>query len=168
MSALAKKTSRQYLQEMEVNIIKETFVKNYDGTTFELINGTSNIYAMGDIALMETPKYPKGHPQLANVAINQAKNLAKNLKNILNNTPTKDFGNTNLDSMATIGRNKAVVDLPFYNFKGYFAWLIWMFLHLMLIPSVRNKLIIIINWVWAYFTKDTSLRLILNQPKKKD
>jgi NADH dehydrogenase len=101
------------------------------------------------------------------VAINQAKNLAKNLKYLLNNTPTKEFEYTDLGSMATIGRNKAVVDLPFYRFKGYFAWLIWMFLHLMLILSVRNKLIIFINWVWAYFTKDTSLRLILNQPKRK-
>jgi len=130
-----------------------------------LVEGTQNIYAIGDIALMETPKYPKGHPQLANVAINQAKNLAKNLKSIQNNTSAKEFEYTDLGSMATIGRNKAVVDLPFYRFKGYFAWLIWMFLHLMLILSVRNKLIIFINWVWAYFTKDTSLRLILKQKK---
>jgi NADH dehydrogenase len=130
-----------------------------------LVAETQNIYAIGDIALMETPKYPKGHPQLANVAINQAKNLAKNLKRLMNNIPQKEFEYTDLGSMATIGRNKAVVDLPFYHFKGYFAWLVWMFLHLMLILSVRNKLIIFINWVWAYFTKDTSLRLILNQKK---
>jgi len=128
-----------------------------------LVEGTQNIYAIGDIAFMETPKYPKGHPQLANVAINQAKNLAKNLPYLLTNRPTKEFEYTDLGSMATIGRNKAVVDLPFYRFKGHFAWLIWMFLHLMLILSVRNKLIIFINWVWAYFTKDTSLRLILKQ-----
>lgn len=128
-----------------------------------LVEGYQNIYAIGDIALMETSKYPKGHPQLANVAINQAKNLAKNLKRQTSNTPQKEFEYTDLGSMATIGRNKAVVDLPFYRFKGYFAWLIWMFLHLMLILSVRNKLIIFINWVWAYFTKDTSLRLILKQ-----
>lgn len=128
-----------------------------------LVEDTQNIYAIGDIALMETPKYPKGHPQLANVAINQAKNLAKNLKRLMNNVPQKEFEYTDLGSMATIGRNKAVVDLPFYRFKGYFAWLVWMFLHLMLILSVRNKLIIFINWVWAYFTKDTSLRLILKQ-----
>jgi len=206
MSELAKKTSRKYLQGMGVNIITETFVKNYDGNTLELSNGntiksktviwaagvignkinglpttamkqgnriavnrtnlvegTQNIYAIGDIALMETPQYPKGHPQLANVAINQAKNLAKNLKRQKSNTLPKEFEYTDLGSMATIGRNKAVVDLPFYNFKGYFAWLVWMFLHLMLILSVRNKLIIFINWVWAYFTKDTSLRLILKQ-----
>lgn len=208
MSPLAKAASAKYLEQLGVNIITETFVKNYDGLTLELSNGNTlqsktviwaagvignkiiglpstamkqgnriavnrtnliescqNIYAIGDIALMETPKYPKGHPQLANVAINQAKNLARNLKRQENNILQKEFEYTDLGSMATIGRNKAVVDLPFYHFKGYFAWLVWMFLHLMLILSVRNKVIIFINWVWAYFTKDTSLRLILNQKK---
>lgn len=129
--------------------------------------GSDNIFALGDIALMETPKYPKGHPQLANVAINQAKLLAKNLKSIQRGEGQKDFEYHDLGSMATIGTNKAVVDLPFMHFKGYFAWLTWMFLHLMLILSVRNKLIIFINWAWAYITKDTSLRLIL-RPSKKD
>jgi len=126
-----------------------------------LVNGTQNIFALGDIAFMQTPKYPKGHPQVANVAINQAKYLAYNL----NKTKTNEFEYNDLGSMATIGRNKAVVDLPHFKFKGYFAWLIWMFVHLMLILSVRNKLIIFINWVWAYLTKDTSLRLILKQTK---
>ena len=128
-----------------------------------LVEGTKNIFAIGDIALMKTPKYPKGHPQVANVAINQAKNLAFNL----NKAKTNEFEYKDLGSMATIGRNKAVVDLPHFKFKGYFAWLVWMFLHLMLILSVRNKLIIFINWVWAYLTKDTSLRLILKQTKIK-
>ena len=126
-----------------------------------LVNGTQNIFALGDIAFMQTPKYPNGHPQVANVAINQAKYLAYNL----NKTKTNEFEYNDLGSMATIGRNKAVVDLPHFKFKGYFAWLIWMFLHLMLILSVRNKLSIFINWVWAYLTKDTSLRLILKQTK---
>ncbi|MFP5039587.1 NAD(P)/FAD-dependent oxidoreductase [Parasediminibacterium sp. JCM 36343] len=129
--------------------------------------GSENIFAIGDIALMETPKYPKGHPQLANVAINQAKNLAKNLAKINTGKTTKEFEYRDLGSMATIGTNKAVVDLPFVQFKGYFAWLIWMFLHLMLILSVKNKLIIFINWAWAYITKDSSLRLILVDGKKK-
>jgi NADH dehydrogenase len=71
-----------------------------------------------------------------------------------------------MGSMATVGRNKAVVDLPRFKFTGYFAWLVWMFLHLMLILTVRNKLIIFINWVWAYFTKNTSLRLIIKPNKK--
>lgn len=128
-----------------------------------LVEGTKNIFAIGDVALMKTPKYPKGHPQVANVAINQAKNLAFNL----NKNKSIEFEYKDLGSMATIGRNKAVVDLPHFKFKGYFAWLVWMFLHLMLILSVRNKLIIFINWVWAYLTKDTSLRLILKQTKIK-
>ena len=81
------------------------------------------------------------------------------------NKPLRDFEYKDLGSMATIGKNKAVVDLPFIKFKGLLAWYVWMFVHLMLILSVRNKLIIFINWAWNYFTKDTSLRLILS-PKK--
>jgi NADH dehydrogenase len=123
--------------------------------------GSENIYALGDLAFMETPLYPKGHPQVANVAINQAKLLARNLKREARNKNLLDYEYKDLGSMATIGRNKAVVDLPFVKFHGYFAWLIWMFLHLMLILSVKNKLIIFINWAWNYITKNSSLRLIL-------
>jgi len=128
---------------------------------------SDNIFAVGDIALMETPKYPHGHPQVANVAINQAKRLGGNLKKIiLGKEPVayeyKDFG-----TMATIGTNKAVADFSFIHLKGYFAWIIWMFLHLMLILSVKNRLLIFINWAWAYITKDTSLRLILRTEKRK-
>lgn len=126
---------------------------------------SKNIFALGDIAFMETPKYPNGHPQVANVAITQAKLLTKNLKLLTRNKPTINFEYKDRGSMATIGRNKAVVDLPFIHFKGYFAWLVWMFLHLMLILSVKNKLIIFINWAWAYITKDSSLRLILSSKK---
>ncbi len=125
------------------------------------VTGYDTIYAIGDIALMETPKYPHGHPQVANVAINQGINLARNLKAIEKGKNTREYEYRDLGSMATIGRNKAVVDLPFIRFKGYFAWYVWMFLHLMLILSVRNKLIIFINWAWNYLTKNSSLRLIL-------
>ena len=130
---------------------------------YNLAQGYSNIYAVGDIAYMETPLYPKAHPQVANVAINQAKNLAKNFKLLLQNKPLRQYEYTNMGVMATIGKNKAVVDLPFIKFKGYFAWLTWMLVHLMLILSVKNKLIIFINWSWSYFTKDSSLRLILKE-----
>jgi NADH dehydrogenase len=106
---------------------------------------------------------PKGHPQLANVAINQGVNLAKNMGRIIQGKTLTEYEYKDLGSMATIGRNKAVVDFPFFRFKGYFAWFIWMFLHLMLILSVRNKIIIFINWAWVYITKDSSLRLILTQ-----
>jgi NADH dehydrogenase len=125
------------------------------------VQGFENIYALGDLAFMETPLYPKGHPQVANVAINQAKLLAKNLKRLSLKKQLLTYEYKDLGSMATIGRNKAVVDLPFVKFQGYFAWLIWMFLHLMLILSVKNKLIIFINWAWNYLTKNSSLRLIL-------
>ncbi|MFA5298300.1 MAG: NAD(P)/FAD-dependent oxidoreductase [Lutibacter sp.] len=127
---------------------------------------SKNIFAIGDIAYMETPKYPKGHPQLANVAVNQGKNLAKNFKRILTERDLIDYEYKDLGSMATVGRNKAVVDFPFIKLKGYFAWFIWMFLHLMIILSVRNKLIIFIDWAWVYVTKDSSLRLILTQNKE--
>lgn len=128
------------------------------------LDNDSSIFALGDIAYMVTPKYQRAHPQLANVAINQAKLLAKNLKNMELGKPTKEFEYRDMGSMATVGTNKALVDLPGLHFRGYVAWLIWMFLHLMLILSVRNKLIIFINWAWAYITKDTSLRLILTRP----
>jgi NADH dehydrogenase len=130
--------------------------------------GFENIYAIGDIAFMETPKYPDGHPQVANVAINQGKNLASNLVAILNNKKFIEYEYSDKGSMATIGKHKAVVDLPFFSFKGYFAWYIWMFLHLMLILSVRNKLIIFINWAWNYFSKNSSLRLILKKNEAED
>src|SRR5690554_3927897 len=130
--------------------------------------GFSNVFAIGDVAYMETDKYPKGHPQLANVAIGQGKNLAFNIQRIESKkikavvqNDLKLYEYKNFGTMATIGRNKAVVDLPFIKFKGYFAWLIWMFLHLMLILSVRNKLVVFINWAWNYITKNNSLRLIL-------
>jgi NADH dehydrogenase len=132
-----------------------------------LVKGYSNIYAIGDIAYMETPAYPKGHPQVANVAINQARKLSKNLKSLLKNKPLREYEYRNMGSMATIGKNKAVVDLPFIRFQGYFAWFVWMFLHLMLILSIRNKLIVFINWAINYFTKDTSLRLILQEKNQE-
>ncbi len=128
---------------------------------YNRLKDSEHIFAIGDIAYMETPAYPKGHPQVANVAIHQARLLAKNLERIISGKPCREYEYNDLGSMATIGRNKAVVDLPFVRFRGYLAWLVWMFLHLMLILTVRNKLIIFINWAWAYCTKNSSLRLIL-------
>ncbi|MGO4710471.1 NAD(P)/FAD-dependent oxidoreductase, partial [Chryseobacterium sp. 2TAF14] len=134
---------------------------------FNKVKGYENIYAVGDIAYMETPKYPQGHPQVANVAINQAKNLGKNFlrknKNEWIEYEYKDQG-----SLATIGKHRAVVDLPFIKFQGFLAWYFWMFLHLMLILSVRNKLAIFFNWMWSYFNKDSSLRLIISPSQKNN
>ena len=152
------------IEGMNPNIITPS--NRYKVDRFNKIEDTENIFAIGDISYMETPKYPKGHPQVANVAINQGKLLAKNLLAIIKGKEQKQYEYTDLGSMATIGRNKAVVELPFVKFKGYFAWLIWMFLHLMLILSVRNKIIIFINWAWNYISKNSSLRLILKEDKR--
>ncbi len=146
---------------------KENIVRNrYVVDRYNLVKGTENIYALGDVAYMETPLYPKGHPQVANVAINQAKNLGDNIIRSLKERKLKTYEYKDLGTMATIGKNKAVVDLKHIKFQGFWAWIVWMFLHLMLILSARNKVITFINWAWAYITKDTSLRLIIN-PKSK-
>ncbi len=150
------------------NIIKglseDAVYKNrYKVDRFNRILLYDDIYAVGDIAWMVTPKYPDGHPQVANVAINQARNLAHNLQRAATGKPLKEFEYKDKGTMATIGKKKAVVDLPYIKFKGFFAWFIWMFLHLMLILSVRNKMVIFINWAWLFFTRDTSLRLILKE-----
>lgn len=128
------------------------------------VQGYYNIYAIGDIATMETPKYPNGHPQLANVAINQGKTLAKNILSQAGGTKGQltDFEYKDKGSMATVGRNKAVVDIPKpkLHFGGFFAWLVWMSLHLILILGVKNRLQIFVNWFYKYFTFDQSLRLL--------
>lgn len=142
---------------------QEDIVRNrYIVDRFNKLKSFDNIYALGDIAYMETPKYPNGHPQVANVAINQGKNLGKNILKVLKNKENKlkEYEYNDLGMMATVGKHKAVVEFPFLKFKGPLAWYVWMFLHLMLILSVRNKIVIFFNWGWSYFTKDTSLRLI--------
>ena len=134
---------------------------------FNRMKGLEDVYAIGDIALMEEPDLPRGHPQVAQVALQQAKNLAANLKR-KDQKDWKPFKYRDKGSMATIGRNKAVVDLPFLKFQGFFAWFVWMFVHLISIVGVKNKIFVFINWVWNYITYDQSLRLIIRQrvPKK--
>ena len=145
---------------------KENIVRNrYIVDRFNRVKGYDNIFAIGDIAYMETPKYPQGHPQVANVAINQGKNLAKNFKKDSEKDWTK-YEYIDRGSMATIGKHRAVVDLPKLKFQGFLAWYLWMFLHLMLILSVRNKIAIFFNWMWSYINKDSSLRLIIAPSKK--
>lgn len=134
---------------------------------FNRVEGMTNVFAVGDIAYMETKDFPRGHAQLANVANNQAKNLATNFKRMVAGQTLQPFVYKNPGTMATVGKRKAVVDLPFISFQGVFAWLTWMFLHLMLILSVRNKLLIFINWAISYFTNDTTLRLILKPAEPK-
>jgi NADH:ubiquinone reductase (H+-translocating) len=132
---------------------------------FNLVEGLSNVFAIGDLSYMEEIKFPHGHPQLAQTAMQQGKLLAKNIQNLLKGIEMKPFSYNDLGSMATVGRNLAVVDLPFWKFQGFIAWLTWMFVHLMSILGVKNKLFIFLNWVWSYFTYDQYLRLII-RPKK--
>jgi len=154
------------IKGMDADILTPT--NRYKVDRYNRVLGYKDIFAIGDISYMETEAYPKGHPQVANVAINQGKLLSNNLRQLLSNLPLKTYEYKDLGAMATIGRHKAVVELPFIKFKGYFAWFIWMFLHLMLILSVRNKLIIFINWAWNYFSKNSSLRLILRDEDNDD
>ncbi|MBH1960222.1 MAG: NAD(P)/FAD-dependent oxidoreductase [Flavobacteriia bacterium] len=146
----------------------EIMIRNrYKTDRFNRILGYENIYAIGDIAYMETPKYPQAHPQVANVAINQGKNLGRNfLKK--SESEWQKYEYNDQGSMATIGKHRAVVDLPNFKFQGFLAWYFWMFLHLMLILSVRNKIAIFFNWMWSYVNKDSSLRLIIIPNKKND
>lgn len=129
-----------------------------------LVNNLDNVYAIGDIAFMQTEKYEKGHPQVAQVAIQQASLLAKNLMRKEKGQDLKSFKYSDKGSLATIGRNLAVADLPFVSFQGFTAWLLWLFVHLMAILGVKNRLFVFINWVWSYFTYDQSLRLLI-KPK---
>jgi len=129
-----------------------------------------NIYAIGDLAYMETPKYPSGHPQVAPTAMQQAALVAKNLEKAANGKGSpEDFEYFDKGSMATVGRNLAVVDIPKpkLHFGGFFAWLIWMFLHLMLILGVKNRFFVFINWLYSYLTYDQSLRLIFGEYKEE-
>lgn len=130
---------------------------------------TNNIFAIGDIALIESELHPKGFPQLASVAIDQAMNVANNFKRLATNKPSLPYQYINKGSMATVGRNKAVVDLayPSISFQGFFAWLLWMTLHLFLLIGFKNKLIVFINWIYKYFTHRQSLSLLFEPLAKK-
>jgi NADH dehydrogenase len=131
------------------------------------LQAVKDVYAIGDIAYMETPKYPKGHPQLAAVAIEQARVLAKNLKKLAHGRQPADYEYHDKGSMATIGKRKAVVDLPKFSFQGRFAWLTWMLVHLMLILSVQNKIVIFIYWMYSYLNNDSTLRVLIKPVTKR-
>lgn len=130
--------------------------------------GYDNIFCIGDQCIMtDDPEYPNGHPQLAQVAIQQGKLLAENLKRMKNGQELKKFKYLNLGSMATVGRNKAVVELGKIKFQGWFAWIVWLTVHLRSILGVRNKIIVFINWMWNYLSYSNSLRLIIYARRAK-
>lgn len=122
--------------------------------------GADRIYAVGDISYTPSPAYPRGYPQLAQVAIQQAEYLARALNQ--ETPPAKPFTYRDKGSMATIGRGRAVADLKRLHLSGCGAWLVWMFIHLISILGMRNKLITMINWIWAYFSYNTALRLLIH------
>ncbi len=210
MSENAQRKSKDYLEQLGVNVRLNCRVTDFDGKYVYLNDGTTirtnnlvwaagvkangveginpavlarggrmkvnrfnqiesyeNIFAVGDVAFMTEEKFPNGHPQLAQAAIQQGRLLAQNLKSLLRGNSPKEFIYKDLGSMATVGRNLAVVDLPFWHFQGFFAWLTWMFVHLMSIVGVKNRVLIFINWLWNYVTYDQSLRLIIRAKAPK-
>lgn len=126
------------------------------------VSGTDSIFAIGDIAFQPSQTYPRGLPQVANVAIDQATNLASNFINMVSGHDLTPYQYINKGAMATVGRNKAVVDLakPKWSFQGFFAWVVWMSLHLFLLIGFKNRIIVFINWVYKYFTRNQSLSLL--------
>ncbi|MBC7571228.1 MAG: NAD(P)/FAD-dependent oxidoreductase [Spirosoma sp.] len=208
MSVQSQTHSLEYLQELGVKVMLNTRVKDFDGRTVTMndgsvlrtnnliwaagvkanpvaglpaevigrgnritvnrhnqVQGFTDIFAIGDVAIMsEEPDYPNGHPQIAQPAIQQGRLLAKNLTRWVAGKQPEDFTYRNLGTMATIGRGLAVVDLPFIKFQGFLAWLTWLFVHLMSIVGVKNRLLIFINWMVNYLTYNNSLRLII-RPK---
>lgn len=159
--------------------VKGAAIKGIDGETlisrsnrievnqFNQVKGYNNIFAIGDVAQMTTDKTPHGHPMMAQPAIQQGKQLGENLLRLIENKPLKPFKYKDKGSMATVGRNKAVVDLPKFKFQGVFAWFVWMFVHLFFLIGFRNRVVVFINWVYNYVRFDREARLIIRPYKKK-
>ena len=207
MSVQSQEHSLAYLQKLGVNVRLNTRVKDFDGRTVTMNDGTTlrtnnliwaagvranppagippevigrgnrvlvnrysqvqgftDVFAIGDLALMTEETWPNGHPQVAQPAIQQGRHLARNLLRWVRNEKPEEFTYRDLGTMATIGRGLAVVDLPFLKFQGFFAWLTWLFVHLMSIVGVKNRLSIFLNWMANYLTYNNSLRLII-KPK---
>lgn len=149
--------------------LKEEIVERnrYLVDEYNKVQGYDNIYAIGDIACMKTAELPNGHAQLAGVANQQGDNLGRNFAKG-DRSKWKPFQYKDKGTMATVGKYKAVVDLPFWKFSGLFAWFCWMFLHLMLILGVRSKIAVFFNWSWSFFNRDSSLRLIIVSEKYRE
>lgn len=131
---------------------------------YNQVQGYDNIFAIGDTSLLISDKSPKGHPQVAQVALQMAKRLAKNLNNTTNSSNWEKFTYIDKGSLATIGRNAAVADLGKFRFGGWFAWWLWLWVHILSIVGMRNKVSVFIDWVWSYLNYDVSLRLFI-KPK---
>lgn len=209
MSNNASSQSLKYLKDLNVNVLINESVIDYDGTLVKtksgkeiqaknliwaagvkgqfpegldqnnivrgnrlkvnenlLVEGFDNIYAIGDVSAMITKKTPKGHPQVAQPAIQQGKYLADSFLRALKNKQPKPFKYSDKGSLATIGKRRAVADIGKLKFSGYLAWLLWSFVHLMSISGFKNKLLVGLNWTISYFSYDKSNRLIIRKFKK--
>jgi len=134
--------------------------------TFNKVEGFDNVFAIGDIAMMPTEEFPKGHPMVAQPAIQQGNHLGDNFARLLKDKPLVPFKYFDKGTMATVGRNKAVVDMKHFKFQGIFAWFVWMFVHLFFLIGFRNRAIVFINWVYNYVRFDREARLIIRPFKK--
>jgi NADH dehydrogenase len=138
----------------------------YKVDAFSRVAGFEHIFALGDIALMETKDYPHGHPQVAQPAMQQGRWLAKNIKALLQGKEMTAFSYFDKGTLATIGRNKAVADIKNWTFGGLFAWVLWMFVHLWFLIGFRNRMVTFFNWVYNYINYDRAARLIIRPFKK--
>ncbi|MEL4307823.1 NAD(P)/FAD-dependent oxidoreductase [Joostella sp. CR20] len=144
-----------------------TFSNRFKVNEFNKVEGYENIFAIGDVACMTSEEYPQGHPMVAQVAIQQGKHLGENLVSFLESkNQMVPFQYKDKGTMATVGRNKAVVDMPNYKFQGMFAWFVWMFVHLFFLIGFRNRVVVFTNWVYNYIRFDREARLIIRPYKK--
>ena len=141
--------------------------KRFKVNSFNQIEGYDSIFALGDVASMIDEKNPQGHPMLVQAAMQQGKHLGKNIIRKINSQRMLPFEYNDKGTMATIGRNKAVVDLPGFHFSGVFAWFVWMFVHLFSLIGFRNKAVVFLNWAYNYIRFDREGRLIIRPFKKK-
>jgi len=149
----------------------DSFIKNVNRikvNQYNQVEGYDHLFAIGDIAVMALENYPQGHPMMAQPAMQQGRLLADNLIRIINKKTPKPFEYKDKGSMATIGRNKAVVDLPKFKFSGVFAWFVWMFVHLFSLIGFKNKAVVFLNWVYNYVRFDREARLIMRPYKKRN
>jgi NADH dehydrogenase len=209
MSDKASEKSKEYLEELGVDVLTGVRVTGYDGNEITLNNGRilystkviwaagitgeriagipdhmyadghriktnefnqvigyPDFYALGDNSYMEEGEY-EGHPQVAQPAIQQARLLAKNLNGQVKGKPFKPFRYRDLGTMATIGRNKAIADLPYWKTQGFVAWILWLVVHLKSILGVRNKILVLTSWIWSYITMDQGLRILIRHKTRK-
>jgi NADH dehydrogenase len=150
---------------------EECIVERTDRIKVDAFNSVvnyKNVFAIGDVASMTSDEYPRGHPMMAQPALQQGKLLAKNIVASIKNKPLEVFSYQDKGSMATVGRNKAVVDLVHFKFQGIFAWFIWMFVHLFSLIGFRNRVVVFFNWLYNYIRFDRESRLIIRPFKKKN